>query len=58
MPKPLGFDLYTNVGYIELDFLGVFERELSSENMFFSNNGDLHGENLRLCGMPGVMDQL
>lgn len=32
------------MGYTELDFLGNVERELSSEKMSFSNNGNLHGE--------------
>lgn len=42
--KSLGFDLFNNMGYIELDFLGNVQRELSSEKMSFPNNGNLHGE--------------
>lgn len=44
--KSLGFYCTTMWNILSLIFggRGNFERELSSENMFFSNNWDLHGK--------------
>lgn len=42
--KSLGFYCTTKWDILTLIFLGNFQRELSSEYMFFSNNGDFHGK--------------